>query len=210
MKLIQDLGILQIGKYKKRFGIYECPICKKHFKVDSSNVKSGKSSKCRSCSSSYSNKKHSLSKSRLHHTWRQIKDRCINIKCNSFKDYGERGITLCEEWKNDFMSFYNWSINNGYNETLTIDRINNDGNYEPSNCRWTTMEVQASNRRTKNAYTRGICKSKNKNKYYSKIQYRGIRYFLGSFNTEKEACIAYNNFIEKNNLPHIKNILGEK
>ena len=73
-------------------------------------------------------------------------NRCYRVADISYKNYGGRGITVCKEWKNDFMAFYNWSISNGYKEGLTIDRINTNGNYEPSNCRWVSMKVQQNNR----------------------------------------------------------------
>lgn len=77
-----------------------------------------------------------------------MKTRCYNEKCKSFKDYGLRGIIVCDEWLNDTLAFYNWAINNGYKKGLQIDRIDNDGNYEPTNCRWVTKKEQARNRRT--------------------------------------------------------------
>lgn len=77
-----------------------------------------------------------------------MKQRCYNKNLDSYHNYGGRGIIVCDEWKDNFLNFYYWVINNGYSDTLTIDRINVDGNYEPGNCRWSTRKVQDNNRRT--------------------------------------------------------------
>jgi hypothetical protein len=66
---------------------------------------------------------------------------------NRPQNYRDRGITVCLEWRNDFMKFYEWALSNGYSDELQIDRRNNDGNYEPGNCRWVTAKVNANNRR---------------------------------------------------------------
>jgi len=76
-----------------------------------------------------------------------MKGRCKNKNNNKAKDYSGRGITICDEWEN-FENFYKWAIANGYRENLTIDRIDNNGNYEPSNCRWTDLITQENNKRT--------------------------------------------------------------
>lgn len=85
---------------------------------------------------------------RVYNIWRLMLYRCDNPKHISYKYYGGRGITVCDEWRQNFEAFHDWAISNGYRDDLTLDRINTDGNYEPSNCRWTTMKVQASNRRS--------------------------------------------------------------
>lgn len=91
--------------------------------------------------------KHGQAGSRLYQTYMHMKERCFKETSKSYPRYGGRGITVCDEWlgENGFQHFYDWAMNNGYKDSLTIDRINNDGNYEPSNCRWATQEQQMNN-----------------------------------------------------------------
>lgn len=90
--------------------------------------------------------KHYGSGTHLYAVWNMMRQRCNNPNNKDYKHYGNRGITVCSEW-NDFPNFQSWALSNGYEEGLTIDRINNDGNYEPDNCRWIPIEEQQHNRR---------------------------------------------------------------
>ena len=86
--------------------------------------------------------------SRIFKIWGAMKERCYRINHPHYQSYGGRGITICEEWVNDYLTFKKWALNNGYTEKLTLDRINVNGNYEPSNCRWASMKEQQNNKRT--------------------------------------------------------------
>lgn len=93
---------------------------------------------------------HGMSKSktgnRLYGIWSGVKDRCNNTKSKYYERYGAKGIFICPEWNNDYMSFHNWSIQNGYADNLTLDRIDNSKGYCPDNCRWVDYEIQENNR----------------------------------------------------------------
>ena len=92
------------------------------------------------------------SKERLYSVWASMLDRCYNENAVGYYLYGARGISVCEEWKNDFWTFNEWGLSNGYQEGLTIDRIDGNGNYEPSNCRWATYKQQRENSQPRYTY----------------------------------------------------------
>lgn len=112
------------------------------------NLKSGTTKSCgcyRKFVSSNRRDCHHLQNTRIYRIWCGMKRRCYNKHNEHFDRYGGRGIIVCDEWKTDFMNFYDWAMSNGYDDKLSIDRINNEGNYEPSNCRLANQKQQILN-----------------------------------------------------------------
>lgn len=140
------LGFDHIGLKGRAYWCCRCQ-CGEMVVVRQDELKSGHTTSC-GCYAIDINRerctKHGLSTSRLYSIWRGMRERCRDT---TYQRYGGRGITVCDEW-NDFKKFYDWSINNGYDSDLTIDCINNDGDYCPENCRWTDYTTQGNNRCT--------------------------------------------------------------
>jgi len=106
--------------------------------VQVTNLRNGYSKGCQSCQISRKNTKHGFRKTRLYSVWVTIIQRCENRNDRAYRWYGGRGIGVCSKWRNDFMAFRQWAVENGYKEGLSIDRIDNDGDYKPDNCQFIT------------------------------------------------------------------------
>ena len=207
--LLEDLGMVfatESSKQKRRFGVYKCGFCGTNFKANTYDINRGDIKSCgcygKKCKAEGINTKHGLIGTKLYYIWGEIKRRTLNPKHKQYNGYGGRGITICGEWKNDFMSFYDWAILNGYSDKLSIDRIDNDGNYCPENCRWTTKSIQQRNKgiyKNNTSGYKGVNYHKSTGKYQASIK-DGKQIYLGLYPTAEEAGIAYNNYIIENNL----------
>ena len=190
------------SRRKNRYGLYECQYCGKEWECNSYNIKSGSIKSC-GCNSVLAITTHGLSYNRFYGRWRSIHSRCNNPKNKAYKDYGGRGITVCDEWLSA-TSFVTW-CEGTYIEGMTLDRIDNDKGYSPENCRWTTKTIQSINQRVgknnKSGYV-GVSWNNKNNNWMAKIKSGDFFIYIGSFHTKEEAVQARDNYIIENNLPH--------
>lgn len=210
--LLEDLGMMypnEKSKTKRKYGLYRC-FCGNIFKT---MVQSVKSSRTQSCGCYHkkinieSSIKHGLSKHKIYIVWKSMMSRCNNIKHISYKDYGQRGITVCERWLN--VANFIEDMYPSYIEGLTIDRENNDKGYSKDNCRWVNKSIQQRNKRKLQSNNtsgyRGVTFYKRDKKYKAQIQLKLKKIPIGKFNTALEAAKAYDQYVIDNNLEHTIN-----
>ena len=145
-------------------------------------------------------KKHGLSTAPIYDCWIAMKARCNNSQHPNYSNYGDRGIKVCDRWQNSFDNFFS-DMGKKYKQGLTLDRIDNNGNYEPLNCRWITIFEQQRNR-TNNNIVVGVHFEKMRKKWHADITHNGIKTFLGRFVNLEDAKRAREN-AEKNVLNYI-------
>lgn len=152
----QQFGRLIVLKQAPNIGIHTAWLCQcdcgEKTVVSASNLKIGNTKSCGCFGkeltvSGQRTKKHKGTGTRLYRIWNGMRHRCYNVKQGNYKYYGERGISICDEWINDFGVFQNWAYSHGYQDDLTIDRIDPNGPYAPWNCKWSTMKEQRINQR---------------------------------------------------------------
>lgn len=140
------LTVIGFDKYIRTtaYWICECE-CGNKKSIQQTHLKSGKTKSCGCIKKKNANYFYETNE-RLYNIWKGVKARCLNKNKKRYSDYGGRGIKICEEWKNA-ENFIQWALENGYKDNLTLERINVNGNYEPSNCKWVTTKEQAKNKR---------------------------------------------------------------
>jgi hypothetical protein len=202
-KKFNKLTVISFSHIHKQKKMWLCLCeCGNETLVSTSNLRNNGTKSCgclRVIASRALHTKHGLREHELYSVWCDMKKRCYNVNSVSYKNYGYRGITVCDRWLN---SFKNFLIDMGERPAgMTLDRINVDGNYEPNNCRWTTTDIQNVNQRVRKNNTSGYKGVyKHIDKWESTITVNKQTIHLGCYISKKSAVTVRNRYIIDNNL----------
>lgn len=202
--LLEELGLRYYLNRNHNFGRFQCPYCSSSFEARISDVKASRIKSCGCLVGGFVT--HGLTQHRFYKTWKSMRSRCINPKDKDYKDYGARGITVCEEWL-DVANFVAWAEKTYPNtKGISLDRIDNDKGYSPDNCRWTTKNIQARNTRsikiTNTSGYRGVSWCNTRLKWRASIKVNNIYIGLGYFNLKEDAAKAYEYYVRDKKLTH--------
>ena len=189
------------SRQKATYGLFECQYCGKEFECITNSVNIGNTKSCGCQRGRWF--KHGLESHRFYSTWNGVIQRCNNPKDKAYKNYGGRGITVCEEWL-DVANFVAWAERTHPNISgVSLDRIDNDKGYSPENCRWADTFTQAINQRIGRNNTSGyVGVTSNGANWTVRITVNNKRVCLGTFLTKEEAVQARDNYIIENKLPN--------
>ena len=206
---VKDLGMQKSsegGFRTYRYCLTECSVCEAEFRVQTAALKLRGRSVCNKCK----NVTHGKTGTKLHHIWLSMKKRCLNKKDPGYKNYGGRGIYVCDLWLKSFQAFYSWCLASGYASGLSLDRAENDGPYSPDNCRWADRSTQQLNSRMSCLNTSGyvgVTKTASGN-WLAYLTYKRTRFNLGTYIEIEAAVRVRDAYIVKNGFPHRLSILS--
>lgn len=183
-------------------------LCGKEKLIRTTSLKNGDTKSCGCLNVKLASKrfkKHGMCKSRLYSILTDMKSRCFNKNNKRYNDWGGRGITICDEWLENPEKFILWANENGYSDKLTIERIDNDKNYCPDNCKWADYSEQNINKRISKNNTSGyvgVYFDVKNSVWRAQLSHKKKKVNIGTFTNKEKALSARNTYITDNNLPH--------
>lgn len=178
-----------------------CPACKGLYRTRVDHLQSkGYKTSCKPCSSVQKGFKHGFHREKLYRVHVEMKSRCRNKNNENYKNYGGRGISVCDEWM-EYTVFRKWCMDHGYRQGLTVDRIDNDKGYSPDNCRIADRFCQNQNQRVLNTRNtsgyKGVSYHKGAGKFIVEIMIKGEKHYLGLYEDARDGALAYDNFAKE-------------
>lgn len=210
-KETNNLYIIKFTDKRERC-LIKCNVCNKEYESQyGKHIFTAKG--CKICTNKlpkFSKERSEYYNPRLHEIYKTMVQRTTNAnRPNASEYYIDKGITVCKEWLEDRETFFKWAQENGYNDTLSIDRKDGTKGYYPDNCRWATKAIQARNtkllRKSNTSGFRGVSLTADKSQWRARITVNSVQILLGVFDTPLEAALAYDNYVLSNNLEHTRN-----